>query len=251
MICFHGLPMSGPEELAAKVLPRRDAMVSFAHPGQVGIAMEVCRSVAFDNGAFSAWKAGNPITDWTDYQKWILEWNRHPAFAWHCIPDVIDGSEAENNDLIFCWPFKDGVPIWHLHESIAKLKWLVRDFRLVALGSSGKFAVVGSRPWWDRMAQAMSVACDEQGRPMTKLHGLRMLDPTVLAHLPLASADSTNAARNMGIDSAWRGTYQPASRAARAVVIMDRIEHHATAVRWSGTSGEQRAFELLDYGLTA
>ncbi len=46
------------------------------------------------------------------------------------------------------------------------------------------------------MAQAMAQACD-LGRPRVKLHGLRMLDVEVFSRLPLASADSTNVARNI------------------------------------------------------
>ncbi|MGK9559302.1 hypothetical protein O6495_24055, partial [Salmonella enterica subsp. enterica] len=40
----------------------------------------------------------------------------------------------------------------------------------------------------------------------------------------LASADSTNVARNIGIDSAWKGTYSPQSKETRAYVLAERIE---------------------------
>lgn len=80
----------------------------------------------------------------------------------------------------------------------------------------------------------MRVVTDDAGRPITKLHGLRMLDPTVFSHFPFSSADSTNVARNIGIDSAWTGPYAPRSRYTRALIMMERIELHASAARWSG-----------------
>jgi len=161
---------------------------------------------------------------------------------------VIDGTEKENNALVHAWPFKhgSGVPVWHMHETISRLVYLCGGFPLVALGSSGEYAQVGNDKWWQRMGEAMDAITDDDGMPKTKLHGLRMLDPTILAHLPLASADSTNVARNIGIDSKWKAAYSPATKSIRAMVIMDRLESHATASRWAGTTGRQANFELLD-----
>jgi hypothetical protein len=61
-----------------------------------------------------------------------------------------------------------------------------------------------------------------------------MLDPAVFARVPLASADSTNVARNMGLDVRWNGPYVPRSLDARALVLADRIETQPAARRWSG-----------------
>ena len=85
------------------------------------------------------------------------------------------------------------------------------------------------------MAEAMDVACDSDGYPKAKLHGLRMLDPTVFSHFPFASADSTNVARNCGLDVRWNGPYAPRSRRMRALILMERIEAHAAAHRWAGS----------------
>lgn len=83
------------------------------------------------------------------------------------------------------------------------------------------------------MAEAMGAACDDDGRPRAKLHGLRMLDPRVFSCFPFSSADSTNVARNIGIDQAWASNaYAPASQYTRALVLMERIERHASASRW-------------------
>ena len=49
---------------------------------------------------------------------------------------------------------------------------------------------------------------------------------------PASSADSTNVARNVGMDSAWRQSYAPKSRMVRALILMERIEHHASAAYW-------------------
>jgi hypothetical protein len=110
------------------------------------------------------------------------------------------------------------------------------------LGSSGQFAQIGTPRWWGRMSEAMAVVT-EDGIPVTRLHGLRMLDPVVFSHIPFASADSTNVARNIGIDSRWTGPYSPKSRQARALV---RIESHAAAHRWNGeASGVAQNHELF------
>lgn len=249
MIAYHGTPLT-PDRALIQALTKRHAMVSFWRPDQVATVAEVCQSFALDNGAFSAWKHGTPIRDWTPYAAWADEWLRHPGCDWVVIPDVIDGSEQDNDDLIAWWRDRGmrdawSVPVWHLHESIERLARLVAEWPRVALGSSGAYATVGTDEWWARMAEAMAVACDAERRPKTKLHGLRMLNPTVLSHLPLASADSTMVARNIGIDQRWRGTFTPASKGVRAAVLVDRIEHHAVAARWSGVFGHQMNFELL------
>jgi len=67
---------------------------------------------------------------------------------------------------------------------------------------------------------------------MCKLHGLRMLNPEIFARLPLSSADSTNIGRNIGIDQAWRGTYSPPTKEARAEVMRRRIESQNAPARW-------------------
>jgi len=82
---------------------------------------------------------------------------------------------------------------------------------------------------------AMNVVCDREGRPICKLHGLRMLNPEVFSRLPLASADSTNIAQNIGIDSAWRGPYTPASKDSRALVMRTRIESQQAMILWDRT----------------
>lgn len=222
-------------------------MVSFEEPRQLAEAAEVCQSIVLDNGAFSAWRQ-KKLYDFYGYREWAELWLKHPAVEWCVIPDVIDGTEADNDDLVKAWdlPKALSVPVYHFHESLERLTWLVSEFPRVALGSSGQYADPGTPSWWGRMAEIMRTVCDADGMPRVKLHGLRMLDPVIFSHLPLASADSCNVARNIGIDSAWVGTYTPASKETRAIVMMDRIEVHASARRWcQQSSGVQQNMELL------
>jgi hypothetical protein len=240
---------------AIALLTARHACVSFAHPASIEIAAEVCQSFIIDNGAFSLWRAGNGEVDVCAYAAWVARWQQHPAYDWCLIPDVIDGGLDANirmTSLFFEAAQQHGVkwsrcvPVFHLHEPLHHLQSLVASYDRIALGSSGEYAEIGTQAWWNRMAEVMEVVCDAEGRPKVRLHGLRMLNPTVFSQLPLASADSTNVARNIGMDSRWRGPYVPRSRAVRALVLADRIEHHASATRWNGAArGIQMNFDLL------
>jgi hypothetical protein len=82
------------------------------------------------------------------------------------------------------------------------------------------------------MREVMATICDGTGRPQCKLHGLRMLNPRIFTQYPFASADSTNIGRNVGIDSAWKGTYTPPTKEARAAVMRERIESQQSPQIW-------------------
>lgn len=231
MIHYHGTPIGGTRQDVARFLTGRHALVSFERPDDMGAVAEFCQSFCLDNGAFSVWKRGASL-DVPGYLAWVMEWRRHPGFDFALIPDVIDGTEAENNELVARWPKGlEGTPVWHMHESLNRLQWLCREWRTVAIGSSGQFASVGTAGWWARMAEAMRWACDEKGRPLARLHGLRMLDPAIFTRLPLASADSTNAAVNSGSLDRF-GMYLPPTAAQRAAVIAERIESNNSAPAW-------------------
>jgi hypothetical protein len=246
VIHYHGLPITPTADML-RALRGRHALVSFEKPQQLEEAAEICQSIVLDNGAFSAWRSGK-AHDFDGYQAWAKLWLRHPSVDWCVIPDVIDGTEDMNDALLDVWhlPLAVSVPVYHLHESLDRLDRLVSRFPRVALGSSGQYAQPGGADWWARIAEVMEVACDADGFPRCKLHGLRMLDPVLFSHLPLASADSCNVARNIGIDQKWEGPYVPRSKWARALIVMDRVEMHASARRWCGSSsGVQQNMELL------
>jgi len=241
MIHYHGTPIT-PDQAAVAAISAGHAFVSFERPDQLGLAAECAQSFALDNGAFSAWRKGRAVTDWSAYYAWAAEAKMMPSCDWAVIPDVIDGTEADNDALVDEWPLPRwfGVPVWHMHESLDRLARLAADWPRVAIGSSGDYAVIGTPAWWQRIAHAMRVVCDDDGRPACRLHGLRMLDPAVFSRLPFASADSTNIGRNIGIDQRWSGPYSPPSKAARAVLMRQRIEAANAPARWSFDVPEQQ-----------
>jgi hypothetical protein len=244
MLAYHGGPIT-PLTVAAAVWTARHAFVSFEYPDQVAFAAECCQSFAIDNGAFTAWKQGGSV-DVPAYVAFVNEWKRHPGFDWCLIPDVIDGTEEDNDRMFGTFRNAGGdllrsVPVWHLHESYERLARLCRIWPRVALGSSGQWADVGTGSWWERMGGAMDFICDDMGRPPAKLHGLRMLNPTVFSHLPLSSADSTNVAQNH-----WRERHlYQLTETMGALKIVDRIEQHASAPVWSRTYGSQFNMDLV------
>lgn len=231
MIAYHGTPVGGRREDSAKFLAGRHALVPFPRQDDMGIVADVCQSFVFDNGAFSIWNKGGKL-DVDGYTRWVEKWCRHPGFDWALIPDVIDGDEAANDALLDAWPKElRGVPVWHLHESIERLQRLSSEWQTVAIGSSGQWSSPGTPSWWKRIGAAMDAICDDLGRPVCRLHGLRMLDPAVFQYMPLASADSTNAAMNGGSISRF-GMYAPPTAGQRANVIADRIESHNSSPIW-------------------
>lgn len=234
MIHYHGLPIT-PATAAVEAIGGGHAFISFAsYRLQASVALEYAQSFALDNGAFSAWTKGEPIKDWREFYDWVKTLMNHPGFDFAVIPDVIDGGEEDNDRLLGEWPFAKhiGAPVWHMHESFDRLARLATGWPRICIGSSGEYARVGDERWWGRMGTAMNVICDFNGQPICKVHGLRMLNPKVFSRLPLSSADSTNIGRNIGIDKAWKGSYTPPTKEARARVMRQRIESVNGAARW-------------------
>lgn len=246
MIRYHGGPIT-PDTAALAAWRRSHAMVSFTNTQQVELAFEVADSVAIDNGAWPNFSAGNGAIDVPAYISFVDTWWRHPAFDWCLIPDVIDGDEAENRGFVESWPLSPhiSVPVWHMHESMEYLSFLATTFPRVAIGSSGEYVQIGTRRWWERIAEAMEVVCDSDGRPAVKLHGLRQMDPEIFSVIPYASVDSTNVARNIGIDRAWTGSYIPKRKETRAMLLRDNIEYHPCSKKWPGVAMAPRNYGLF------
>jgi hypothetical protein len=189
---YHGTPITPRAKLLE--LAGRCFCVRYGEHRDVEVCHEIGQSVMLDNGAFPAWTQGK-ATDWPGYYAWCERWLEHWT-TWAVIPDVIDGDEAANDRLLDVWPFGHrGAPVWHMHESLARLAGLVNAWPLVCIGSSGEYAALGSSRWERRMAQAMHAACDPRGVPYTRLHMLRGLNYAGGPY-PFCSADSTNVARN-------------------------------------------------------
>lgn len=239
MIHYHGAPLSGDNLVQIRGLTAKHAMVSFATSYPINTVAEICQSFCIDNGAFTAWKKGGEI-DLDGYSAFISKWSRHPAFDFYVIPDVIEGSVDENRKIADEWverhpdALMKGAIVWHLHEPLEVLREYCETYQRVCIGSSAEFSVIGTTSWWSRMADAMSAACDAEGFPLAKLHGLRMLDPQIFSQFPFSSADSTNVARNIGVDSAWNASYAPVTRECRALIMCERIESQSSASNWSG-----------------
>lgn len=252
VIHYHGGPIT-PVDAAVQLWTGRHGLTSFEHPTQVALMFEVCQSAVIDNGAFSKWRAGEGVVDIDAYAAFVHQWERHPGFDFAIIPDVIDGTEEDNAKMCARWlqlRLKPAAVVWHLHESLDRLAYLIRCteagiYNRVCLGSSGQWSTPGTDDWWERMDEVRPVACDSEGRPHVKLHGLRMLNPTIFSQIPLASADSCNVALNIGKDVRWSGSYQPLTERTRALVMAERIERHAAARTWSKRHGTQMNFELV------
>lgn len=251
MIEFHGGPIT-PLSVAKVAWKGRYALVSFYNPEQVELAFELCRGVMLDCGEFSVWAAAKrgqsitwPVLDQRPYYDWVGAWKHHPRFVGAIIPDRIEGGEEVNDALLEEWPHGRvaGIPVWHLDESPERLVRLASGYPRVALGSCGEYDVSSPKRCVARLREVLPLICDERGYPRVKLHGLRMLSPVIRAAIPLASADSSSVARNIGPDKYWpRG---PRSKTARAVVLVDRLESAPTATHLSPTASTPTQPELF------
>lgn len=172
--------------------------VSFAYPQDIQRAHECGQSVMLDNGAFTSWRKKRSY-DPLKFYKWAEPWLDYRT-TWAVIPDVIDGDESANDDLLKTWPFTrhQGAPVWHLHHDISRLKRLCDEWPRVCLGSSGNFSQPGSRAWHSRMADVMDAVC-VNGVPPVWLHMLRGMSLVKTPIYPFASVDSSDVARNHNI----------------------------------------------------
>lgn len=209
---WHGGPIWGdritPSNDLIKALYRNGcSLISFARPDQIKKIAAIDCKLVLDNGAFSTWRKASSGICQPDAEWWRKHWNGYYYFVgawfsrieWFIIPDVIEGSEAENDNLIGQvphWLMDKAVPVWHSDESIERLLRLCQRFPRVAIGCCGPHRIIRTKPWQQRM--------DEVFRELyvirklrVKIHGLRMLDVRVLSRYPFASADSTNVAVNV------------------------------------------------------
>ena len=232
MIKYHGTPVGGTKLDALKFLDGRNALISFATKGHIAEVLECCDSFCLDNGAFTIWKTTGGSIDVDGYMKWVEHYQKHPSFDFALIPDVIMGTEVENNSLLDEWDDKlTGVPVFHLGESVDRFLMLSEKYSKVAFGSTDKWAKNGSRAWWVDMANFMDNIVDADGNLPCKVHGLRMLDPKLFQYLPLHSGDSTNAVVN-GHLCMKKGVHPSLERWQGNERIARRIEAHQSAQFW-------------------
>jgi len=229
---YHGTPTGGKADKSAEFMVNRFVLIPWKRPDDLQRAMECSRGFIVDNSAFSFWSTGDK-PNWGDYSKWVMDICSHPRFDFALIPDVIDGTPEENNNLIDFWlrtmKAVPSCPVWHLHESIDRLRWLAANFERVAFGSSGEYAKPGQTDgWWNRMNEAFNAITLKSGYPICKVHGLRMLRADIVSKYPFSSCDSTNAVQNgtrngaaIGLDGYWG-----------SVITANRIESTQSPSVW-------------------
>lgn len=240
---FHGTPIGGQREQVAKFAKGRFLLVPFARPEDLPIVADVSRGFALDNSAFTVWKQGGKL-DFEGVMEWYREWANHPRCDLLIIPDEIEGSENDNDKLLQRFlknatrqMADKAAPVWHLHESLDRLRHLSR-WRYLAIGSSGEFKTPGTEKWLLRMSEVMKTVCDDDGRPRTRIHGLRMLSPAIIERYPFWSADSTNVAQNANLLERF-GNYKPPTQSQRCEVIASRIEAAQSPAVWKDSNPQQ------------
>lgn len=198
VIHYHGTPISPRAQLMR--LAGRHFCVSFAHPQDLSVCLQIGQSVMLDNGAFSIWRKGGDL-DVDAYYRWLEPILTPPH--WAVIPDVIDGPLEAQQRMRSTWPretlgYRNCSAVWHLHMPIEELFFLADAYPKVCLGSSGQWRDPGTPQWCARMDVIFN-ALAKRG-PMPWIHGLRMLGQ-MDGGWPFASADSTNVAQNFKRDT--------------------------------------------------
>lgn len=199
-----------------------------------------------DNGTYSAWRAGVSMEDayWDGFAAWASDILARCPQAVVVIPDVIEGTAEQNDELIndfLCCPLElKGVAlpssrcmvVWHMHEPIERLLGLIEGgFHYLAIGSSGTYAVPGTKQWHARIGEAfksMNAFCTESNGAYV-LPWIHMMRAQSMAHIyPFDSSDSTNVAVNH---------HKHRQFAQHVRLYADRVVHR---IRYS-CSGEERA----------
>jgi hypothetical protein len=225
VIHYHGTPITPLADF--EQMAGRCFCVSYARPEQVRQAHQIGQSVMLDNGAYTFWRqnvATSP-TWWDRYWEWAEPWLDYQS-SWAVLPDVIDGTEEENDFLLsrFCRQFGvQGAPVWHMHESLDRLYRLTLGYSRVCIGSSGTYADPKSPAWRHRMDEAFNRLCPT-GKTPVPIHMLRAMQQACEGAWPFASADSTNIAQNH--NNPQRGGRQ------NVAALATRLDAQQPPARW-------------------
>lgn len=156
MIHYHGLPIT-PETACIAAVGGGHAFVSYPNRNQLNAAVSVCQSLALDNGAFPAWKAGKPVQDWRPFYEWagqckLLPMSHRPRYylvwvdsAWFdgeyakdAFRDNLDdiwlaledefGCRDQYSEARYRWPQVDDLDgcCWAIADADAVLTWKKR-----------------------------------------------------------------------------------------------------------------------------
>lgn len=170
MLHYHGTPITPRSALAT--MAGRHFCVSFMASNDLAWCLQHGASVMLDNGAFSAWTRGITV-DWGAFYEWCEPVLRHPH--WAVLPDVIDGDEESNDTLLKANPMPREfvAPVWHLHESLDRLRRLADEWPRLCFGSSGAYATPGNAAWVGRIEAAWEMM--EQSNRKPWVHMLRAM----------------------------------------------------------------------------
>lgn len=190
MIHYHGTPITPVKAL--ETMGGKHFCISYARPDSLARCKRIAQSLMLDNGAFSCKTLGKTF-DLHGFYEWAEEHLVHPH--WAVVPDVIDGTEQQQRDMVKTWPFRKefGIPVWHLGMPISYLLELCDTWGRVCFGSAGEYWQIGTSKWSHRMDEAFNAMAQAYGRQLPWVHGLRMLGQSD-GVWPLSSADSTNVA---------------------------------------------------------
>lgn len=221
-IHYHGTPIT--PNAVMLTLAGKHFCVSHAQPQDIRTTHLIGQSVMLDNGAFSAWSQGRPVTDWTPYYTWSDVWLDHPT-TWAVIPDEIDAGSQQQDALIREWPHGDrGAPVWHMDEPLDRMLRLLDEWPRVCIGSTAEYAVVLSPAWEARMDETWDAIAGRHRRT-PNIHMLRGMQLS-RHRWPFASVDSTDVARNHNRDGRararadrWDAAQCPANYESRAVQL--------------------------------
>lgn len=190
MMHYHGTPIT--PNLVLYQLAGKNFCVSYARADQITICHSIGQSVMLDNGAFSVWRREAEI-DWDQWAEWAEPWLDYQT-TWAVLPDSIEGDEEENDALLRKYNHIEGTPVWHLHESLDRLRRLVHEYGRVCFGSSRQYAEIGTDPWRFRVSKAFGAICSPAGR-VPWIHMLRGMSLSG-QEFPFSSVDSTDVGRN-------------------------------------------------------
>ena len=189
MIHYHGTPITPQSE--RQKMAGKHFCVSFNRPDDAEWCLLNGQSVMWDNGAFTAFTKG-VVPNWLAYYKWLEP--RLAAPHWAVIPDVIDGTQEQQEELVKQWPHGTlGVPVWHMGLGIDYLLDLANAWPKICFGSTAAYWQVGGDRWERRADEAFNALAKRGLEPW--VHMLRGL---VLCgdRWPFASADSAGVARH-------------------------------------------------------
>lgn len=221
-----------------------------------------------DNGAFSAWMSGETMSDeyWEGFAAWASDILARCPQAVAVIPDVIDGDAQANNELMhefmgMSWldgvgslPTERLMPVWHMHEPLSRLQYLVESgFAYIAFGSSGEYAQPGTAQWDARIAAAFAaidemVATGAYARPW-----IHMMRAQAQAHkFDFDSSDSTNVAVNHnrykaeGAGHVSRFAERVASKIIASCDMVERREIEAPKIQVAAAERSAWLIKLFD-----